>query len=63
MRAFFADGVDKMHLPWAVETLPALIHLSLFLFFIGLAIFLFNINHSAFIAVIWWIGLFTTVYV
>ena len=63
MRAFFADGVDKMHLPWAVETLPALIHLSLFLFFIGLAIFLFNVNHNAFIAVIWWIGLFTTVYV
>jgi hypothetical protein len=39
MRAFFADGVDKMHIPWAVEGLPTLLHLSLFLFFGGLAIF------------------------
>ena len=52
-----------MHLPWAVEALPALIHLSLFLFFAGLVIFLFNINHSVFISVIWWIGAFTAVYV
>ena len=63
VRAFFADGVNKMHLPWAVEALPALIHLSLFLFFSGLAVFLFNINHSVYIAVIWWIGLFSIVYV
>ncbi|KAF8475257.1 hypothetical protein DFH94DRAFT_603116, partial [Russula ochroleuca] len=41
IRAFFADGVDKMHMPWAVEGLPALLHLSLFLFFGGLVIFLF----------------------
>lgn len=63
VRAFFADGVNKMHLPWAVEALPALIHLSLFLFFSGLAVFLFNINHSVYISVIWWIGLFSIVYV
>ena len=52
-----------MHLPLAVEALPALIHLSLFLFFTGLVIFLFNINHSAFISVIWWIGVFIAVYI
>ncbi len=63
MRAFFAVGMDKMHLPRAVEALPALIHLSLFLFFAGLAIYLFNINHSVFIYVICWVGLFTAVYV
>jgi len=63
IRAFFADGVNKMHLPRAVEALPALIHLSLFLFFAGLVVFLFNINHSVFISVIWWIGLFSMAYV
>ncbi|KAH9978282.1 hypothetical protein BJV74DRAFT_888331 [Russula compacta] len=35
MRAFFADGAEKLHIPWAVEGLPALLHLSLFLFFSG----------------------------
>ncbi|KAF8475253.1 hypothetical protein DFH94DRAFT_635656, partial [Russula ochroleuca] len=44
MRTFFADGVDKMHIPWAVEGLPTLLHLSLFLFFGGLVIFLFNVD-------------------
>jgi hypothetical protein len=50
--AFFADGVDKMHLRRAVEILPALIHIYLFLFFAGLAIFIFNINRSVFVSVI-----------
>jgi hypothetical protein len=31
MRAFYANGVDKMHVPWAVEGLPSLLHLSVFL--------------------------------
>ncbi|KAI0264770.1 hypothetical protein BGY98DRAFT_1159686 [Russula aff. rugulosa BPL654] len=48
MRAFFAGGVDKMHIPWAVEGLPMLLHLSLFLFFGGLAIFLFNVDREVF---------------
>ncbi len=54
--------MDKMHLPSTVEALPALIHLSLFLFFAGLAIFLFNIDHSVFISVIWWIVGLTALY-
>ncbi|KAI0247164.1 hypothetical protein BJV78DRAFT_1133763, partial [Lactifluus subvellereus] len=36
IRAFYADGVDKFRLSWAVEALPSMIHLSLFLFFFGL---------------------------
>ena len=51
IRAFFAEGVDKL-LPRAVEALPVLLHLSLSLFFAGLAIYLFNINHTVFKAVI-----------
>jgi hypothetical protein len=62
MRAFFAEGVDKMHVPWAVEGLPTLLHLSLFLFFGGLAIFLFEVDREVFSYVIWWIGLFSLVY-
>ncbi|KAF8494144.1 hypothetical protein F5888DRAFT_1588427, partial [Russula emetica] len=62
MRAFFAGGVDKVHIPWAVEGLPTLLHLSLFLFFGGLGIFLFNINRDVFRYVVWWIGVFSLVY-
>ncbi|KAH9030913.1 hypothetical protein EDB85DRAFT_1866109, partial [Lactarius pseudohatsudake] len=36
IRAFFAEGVDRFLLPWAVEALPTLLHVSLFLFFAGI---------------------------
>ena len=62
MRAFFAEGVDNMHIPWAVEGLPALLHFSLFLFFGGVAIFLFHVDREVFSYVIWWIGLFCLMY-
>ena len=51
-----------MHIPWAVEGLPTLLHLSLFLFFAGLAIFLFSVDVEVFTPVVCWIGLFLTVY-
>ncbi|KAI0253392.1 hypothetical protein BJV78DRAFT_207892 [Lactifluus subvellereus] len=57
IRAFFAEGVERLHLPLAVEALPTLLHISLFVFFVGLLIFLFNINHTVFSVVAWWIGL------
>ncbi|KAH9972315.1 hypothetical protein BGW80DRAFT_383040 [Lactifluus volemus] len=63
IRAFFADGVEKFHLHGSVEALPALLHLSLFLFFSGLAIYLFNINYTVFSAVVWWVGLAGAIYV
>jgi hypothetical protein len=62
MRAYFSNGVDKMHIPWAVEGLPTLLHLSLFLFFSGVVIFLFNVDQEVFICVVWWIGLFSVGY-
>jgi hypothetical protein len=62
MRAYFANGVDKMRIPWAVEGLPTLLHLSLFLFFVGLGILLFNVNQEVFSFVVSWIGFFSTVY-
>ncbi|KAH9998309.1 hypothetical protein BJV77DRAFT_940743, partial [Russula vinacea] len=62
IRAFCVDGVEKLHIPWAVEALPTMLHLSIFLFLPGLLIYLFNINHTAFNATAWWIGLSATVY-
>ncbi len=62
LRAFFADGMEKMHYAWAVEALPTLLHLSLFLFFWGLIVFLFNTDHEVFSSVVWWIILFSILY-
>ena len=61
-RAFFAEGVDKMRIPWAVEGLPMLLHLSLFLFFGGLAIFLSHVDYEVFSIVTPWIVGFSFVY-
>ena len=62
IRAFFAEGVDKFLLPWAVEALPTMLHLALFLFFAGLAVFLWNVNLTIFKLVLSWIGLCTALY-
>ena len=62
VRAFFANGVHELHVPWAVEALPALVHLSLFLFFVGLLIYLFNIHHAVFSAVLSWVALLSLAY-
>ncbi|KAI9433331.1 hypothetical protein H4582DRAFT_2082488 [Lactarius indigo] len=63
IRAFFYEGIDKFHLPWAVEALPTLLHLSLFLFFSGLLVFLLNIDHTVFSVVVGWVGFCTGIYV
>ena len=62
MRAFFANGAEKMHIPLVLEGLPTLLHLSLFLFFGGLIIFLFNVDQEVFLWVVSWIGFFSGVY-
>ena len=62
IRAFFAEGVERLHLPWAVDMLPLLLHLSLFLFLAGLLVFLFNIHHTVFSFVAWWVGLCVAAY-
>ena len=46
IRAFFADGVERFGLAAAVEVLPALLHSSVLLFYIGLVDFLFGINNT-----------------
>ena len=46
IRAFFAEGIEQFRFPVAVEALPAILHISVFLFFAGLVDFLININHT-----------------
>jgi hypothetical protein len=62
IRAFFTEGVDKFLLPWAVEALPTMLHVSLFLFFAGLAVFLWNVDLTIFKLVLSWVGLCAALY-
>ena len=60
--AFFFEGVEKFLLPWAVEALPTLLHVSLFLFFAGLVVFLYNVNLTICKLVLSWVGVCTALY-
>ena len=62
IRAFFSEGVDKCLLPWTVDALPTLLHISLFLFFAGLVVFLCNVNLTIFKLVLSWVGLCGALY-
>ncbi|KAI0252535.1 hypothetical protein BJV78DRAFT_1113516, partial [Lactifluus subvellereus] len=63
VREFFAHGAERLRLAWAVEALPTLIHLSLFLFFAGLLIYLFNISHTVFWVIVSWIAISVAAYI
>ena len=63
IHAFLLDGVDRLHLPEAVELLPHLLHLSLLLFLLGLLLYLFNIHHTVFTFVASLVGLSVGTYV
>lgn len=46
IRSFFAEGVTRFNVHVAIEALPALLHISVFLFLVGLVISLFTIHHT-----------------
>jgi Family of unknown function (DUF6535) len=62
IRAFYSEGVENLHVPWTVEALPTLLHISLFLFFAGLSVFLFNVHLTIFVVVTTWIGVCVILY-
>ncbi|KAF8265159.1 hypothetical protein EI94DRAFT_370286 [Lactarius quietus] len=62
IRAFYAEGVHKFLLPLAVEALPTLLHVALFLFFTGLAVFLWNVDLTIFKIVLLWVSVCTALY-
>jgi hypothetical protein len=63
VHAFFAEGVETLHLPWAVQVLPTLLHLSLFLFLSGVVVFLFNVNYTIFELVLPWTCICAVLYI
>ena len=62
VRALFSDAIDVLHVLWVIEGARAMVHLSMFLFFAGLLIYLFNICGTAFAVVASWMALSTVVY-
>lgn len=62
IRAFFAEGLEKRHLHLAVEALPILLHISLFLFFAGLLVFLSHTDSAVFGIVTGWVCLCLAAY-
>ncbi|KAF8260514.1 hypothetical protein EI94DRAFT_1748217 [Lactarius quietus] len=63
IRSFFFEGVEISPIRFAVEALPTLVHISLFLFFAGLVVFLRNVNLTIFKFVLSWVSVCTYAYV
>ena len=62
LRAFFSDAVGGSLVLPMVRSLRAMLHLSFFLFFAGLIIFLYNTHNTVFIALISWMAHSMTAY-
>ena len=62
IHAFLSEGVEKLLLPWTVDALPTLLHISLFLSFAGLVVFLWHVNLTIFKSVLCWVGVCTALY-
>jgi hypothetical protein len=54
--AFFAKGTPGPYSIWGTNDTHAYLHYSLILFVTGGLIYLFNLNHAAFYAVVWVVG-------
>ncbi|KAI0266172.1 hypothetical protein BC834DRAFT_782276, partial [Gloeopeniophorella convolvens] len=62
VRAYLFKGIERFRMARAVETIPLLLHISVFLFFIGLVDFLLSINKAVAWVFFGYVALFTTVY-
>ncbi|KAH9173290.1 hypothetical protein EDB89DRAFT_1905319 [Lactarius sanguifluus] len=63
MRAYIFDGIKGFRMTRAIEAMPMLLHLSVFLFFAGLIDFLIPINTTVAYFTLGWIALFALAYV
>jgi hypothetical protein len=63
VRSFLFFGARKFNMRIAVETAPTLLHLSVFLFFIGLVILFYTIHKTVAIIVSICVGIFVVAYV
>ena len=57
IHVFFAEGLDKWHVSFIVRIVPVLVHISLFLFFSGLLIWLLRIDLAVFLPTAIWLGI------
>ncbi|KAI0282670.1 hypothetical protein BC826DRAFT_274421 [Russula brevipes] len=55
IRAFFSQGISKFRIPWVMDSVPVMLHLSLFLFVAGLVVFGWTISNSIYNAIGWWL--------
>ncbi|KAH9956846.1 hypothetical protein BJV74DRAFT_873828 [Russula compacta] len=62
LRAFAFDGVSKFHMSHALGLVPLLLHISVFLFFLGMVDFLFPINDAVAFVVVGFIISMTCIY-
>ncbi|KAN0113969.1 hypothetical protein V8E52_007118 [Russula decolorans] len=62
VRSFLFFGMKKYRMHLAVETAPTLLHLSVFLFFIGLVVFFFTIYKTVAVVISIAVGLFGLAY-
>src|SRR5713226_9009621 len=63
LRQYLYDGCEAWYMPMVAEAIPGCLHHSLFLFFIGLADSLFNINTTVGISTTVPIGLCSLLYI
>ena len=62
IRSYFAEGVTRYRVPVTVEAIPALLHISIFLFLAGLVVSLFTIHHTIAYVVLAATAVFSLVY-
>jgi hypothetical protein len=62
LRTFYKLGVEELRIPLNIEWVPMLLHTSLFLFFVGLSVYLFGVHRTIFKVVTAWIGFCIVLY-
>jgi hypothetical protein len=62
LRQHIYNGVGNLHFLLVTDAVPTLLHLSVFLFFAGLLVLLWHINHAVFNAVVGWVLLCVVTY-
>ncbi|KAH9074298.1 hypothetical protein EDB83DRAFT_1953023 [Lactarius deliciosus] len=63
VRSFLFFGLKQFRMSYAVELIPALLHLAVFLFFVGLVIFFFTIFTTVAIIISVSVGIFSIAYI
>jgi Family of unknown function (DUF6535) len=63
LRQYLSEGSENWYMPVLAEAVPALLHISLFLFFIGLVCFVLNINTTVGVSTIIPIGISSSFYI